>query len=80
MTQERIPAHTIQFGRIKALIWRNEHEQNGVWYSVVISRLYRNLQGEERAASSFGKDDLLVVSEVSRQAFLWVVEQNGEGQ
>lgn len=70
------PAFVSRVGRIKAAVWRNEHEVNGVWYSVTVTRSYK--VGEEwRQATNFGKDDLLVVAEVCRQAFLWIIQQNG---
>jgi hypothetical protein len=69
------PAYVCRVGRIKAACWRNHHEQ-GAWYSVTVTRTYK--QGDEwKSAANFGKDDLLVVAEVCRQAFLWIAQQNG---
>jgi hypothetical protein len=69
------PAHVCRFGRIKAACWRN-HREDGVWYSVTVTRSYK-VGDEWRQAASFGKDDLLVVGEVCRQAFLWIAQQTG---
>lgn len=71
------PAHEVRAGRIRALIWRNESAEHGAWYSVVISRSYQDGEGRWRSAGSFGRDDLLVVAEVARQAWCWVAQQDG---
>ena len=68
------PAHQVQFGRIKAAVWQNDTEQ-GVRYNTTFSRSYKD--GEEwKNSDSFGRDDLLAVSEAARQAFLWIHEQS----
>lgn len=68
------PVHEVRLGRIRSTVWENVDEQGNAWYSVTISRSYK--QGDEwRTANSYGKDDLLVVSECCRLAFLWVVSQ-----
>jgi hypothetical protein len=61
-------------GKIRATIWENQSAGHGKWYSVVFTRSYK--QGNDwKSASSFGRDDLLVVAEVARLAFHWVSEQ-----
>lgn len=72
------PAHEVRIGKIRCVIWANEN-QEGTWYSMTLSRSYK--EGEQwKSAQSFGKDDLLVLSEVSRHAFLWIVrQQNSAG-
>jgi hypothetical protein len=66
------PAHEIRFGAVRAAIWRNE-SQNGVWYSVTLSRLYKD--GEQwRDSSSFGRDDLLLVAKAADSAHTWMSE------
>lgn len=69
------PAHEVRLGRLRATIWANQHAEQGTWYSVTLSRSYKDGQGQWKSAQSFGRDDLLVVSEVCRQAFLWVHRQ-----
>jgi hypothetical protein len=73
------PAHEVRIGRIRASVWRNHSDQHGAWYSVSITRSFK--QGDQwRSASTFGKDDLLVVAEVSRLAFHWIARQlDGSG-
>ncbi len=72
----RPPAHEIRCGRIKATIWENESKE-GVWYSVTMTRNYKDGQGQWKSATTFGRDDLLVVAECSRMAWIWLAQQNG---
>lgn len=68
------PAHQVQLGRIKAAVWQNDTEQ-GVRYNTTFSRSYKD--GEEwKNSDSFGRDDLLVVAEAARLAYLWIHEQS----
>jgi hypothetical protein len=71
----RPPVHEVRLGRIRATVWQNESENGDAWFSVTISRSYKDSKGEWRTANSYGRDDLLVVSECCRLAFLWVVYQ-----
>ena len=60
------PADRVRLGSVQAAIWENEGP-NGPFYSATIERSYRD--GEEwKTTSSFGRDDLLVVSKICDQA------------
>lgn len=68
------PAHRVQLGRIQAAVWQNDTEQ-GVRYNTTFSRSYKD--GEEwKHSDSYGRDDLLVIAEAARQAYLWIHEQS----
>lgn len=74
------PVHTVRLGRIRASVWQNQGDDGDAWYSVTLSRIYRQARAdgtgdEYKAAQSFGKDDLLVCAECCRLAYLWVVSQ-----
>ena len=73
------PVHEIRLGRIKATIWENETE-NGPRYNVTVSRLYKD--GDEwKSSTSFGMQNLLVVSLIATRAFEWISDQaNGPEQ
>ncbi len=63
-------------GKIECSLWANRDATGGTWYSTAFHRVY--YEGDTpRTASSFGRDDLLVVAELARQAFLWIAEQQG---
>jgi hypothetical protein len=77
-TKEK-PIHELRIGRIKATIWLNQTE-NGARHNVTIRRLFKrdpNSQWEE--CGYFGRDDLLLVAEVSRAAALWIFENGSQG-
>lgn len=67
------PATQIRLGAIKAAVWRNERE-NGAYYSVTFSRLYRD--GDRwQQTESFGRDDLLLLAKVADHAHSWILAQ-----
>ncbi len=69
------PVHEVRLGRIKAAIWENE-TQNGARHNVTFSRIYRD--GEQwKDSTSFGRDDLPLISKVADQAHTWIFEQGG---
>ena len=70
------PVHEIRMGRIRAAIWENG-TQNGTRHNVTISRLYK--EGEQwKDSTSFGRDDLPLVSKVSEMAHSWIYFQGAE--
>ena len=70
------PAHQVRIGRIQGTVWKNDGKE-GAWYSVSITRSYKDGQNNWKQAATFGKDDLLVVAEVSRLCWLFIAQQNG---
>jgi len=71
------PVHEVRLGRIKAAVWANTGD-SGVWYSVVISRLYKEGDAWKRS-ESFGRDDLPLVMKVADQVHTWIYEQQKAG-
>lgn len=70
------PAKTFRVRYVRAAVWANPGEY-GPMYSVQFSRGYKD--GDEwKAATSFGRDDLLVLAEVARMAFHWIASQGGK--
>ena len=68
------PAGEIRYGRLRATIWKQESDK-GPWYSVVLTRSYQDPQGDWHAASSFGRDDLLLLAKLCDQAHSWIHQQ-----
>ena len=68
------PAQTIRYGRLKATIWRQESDK-GPWYSVVLTRTYRDQAGNWQSSGSFGRDDLLLLAKLADQAHSWIYRQ-----
>jgi hypothetical protein len=79
-SDKKRPVHEIRLGRIRAAIWVNTTE-NGVRHNVTISRLYRDeQQGQWRDSTSFGRDDLPLVTKVADQAHLWIFQTQARAQ
>jgi hypothetical protein len=70
------PAKEIRIGLLKATIWANKKD-DGKWYSVTLSRSYKDGDDQWKTSHSFGKDDLLVASQLLQQAFLWIAKESG---
>ena len=72
------PVKEIRLGRVRASIWQNTNSKQETWFSVVLTRGYKD--GDQwKNSHSLGLDDLLVAGEVLRQAALWVyAERQGE--
>ena len=67
------PVHTIRVNGIRASIWKNETDK-GPRYNTTFERSYRD--GEEwKNSDSYGREDLLVLSYVAKEAFRWIVSQ-----
>lgn len=73
---ENRPIHEIRLGRVKAAIWQNETE-HGKRFSVAITRLYRKDDRWE-SSTSFGRDELPLVTKVADLAHTWIYQHGGE--
>jgi hypothetical protein len=70
------PVHEIRLGRIKAAIWENSTE-NGTRHNVTLTRLYK--EGDRwKDSTSFGRDDLPLVTKVADMAHTWIFQQGHE--
>ena len=69
------PVHEVRLGAIKAAVWANDGAQ-GVFYNVTLSRVYKDRQGSWQSATTFGRDDLLVLAKVADRAHTWICEQS----
>ncbi|WP_437191143.1 hypothetical protein [Planctomicrobium sp. SH527] len=68
------PVHQIQLGRIRAAIWANTAKKGGVWFNVVLTRRFK--EGDEwQDTTTFGCDDLPLVSKAADMAYAWIWEQ-----
>ena len=67
------PVHEIRLGRIRAAVWENETD-SGTRHNVTLSRPYKD--GDDwRDSTSFGRDDLPLVSKVADLAHSWIFTQ-----
>jgi hypothetical protein len=72
-TEKAQPIHQFRIRNIRAAIWKNERPDGSPWYAVTFSRSWRDEGGNWHTADSFAGADLLILSELARQAFGWVI-------
>lgn len=70
MASQDRPIHEFKLGRIRASIWANRKEQD-VWYSVHVSRIYRDGDAWKNT-TTFNRDDLPLVSKAADLAYAWI--------
>lgn len=71
------PVHQIRYGLVKASVWRNETNNNGVRHNVTVVRLFKD--GDDwKESSSFGRDDLLLVAKALNEAHTWIYSHPSE--
>lgn len=70
------PVMVIRDGALKASIWENEGE-NGSYLTTTFARTYTK-DGETKDTNSFGRNDLLALSELARRAYGKVAEVHRE--
>jgi hypothetical protein len=67
------PIHKIRYGVLSASIWRQEGER-GPMFNVSFQRSYK--EGDTwKTSTSFGRNDLLVISLIATRAFEWIATQ-----
>jgi hypothetical protein len=72
-TSNSQPIHKIRHGAVSASIWRQETDKGSV-FNVTFQRSYKD--GDEwKNSTSFGRNNLLVVSLIAARAFEWIGNQ-----
>lgn len=76
MAQSPKPVHTVRFRGVSASVFENKTQvQNRevIFHKVAVSRTYRD--GDEwKSTTSFGRDDLPVVTLVVQRAYEWILD------
>ena len=71
MSTHNRPVHEIRLAHVRASIWINQGNGSRRWYSVSMSRVYRD--GDVwKDSTSFGRDDLPLVAKVAEMAYAWI--------
>ena len=74
------PVAKFKHGGIELSVWPNQTE-SGTMYNTTITNSYKDdKSGEWKQTSSFSPTDLLVVGELSRQAFAKITELKQQGR
>ena len=79
MSSKDRPVRDFKLGRIRASIWANQTDGKGDWYSVTISRVYRDGDAWQEA-TSFSRDDLPLVAKAAELAYAWIWETSSREQ
>ncbi len=69
------PIETKRAGAVKATIWENQNDKNQIYHSVVISRTYRDDEGDWKETSQLFTDHLPLAQLISSQAFAFIHER-----
>lgn len=75
MPKETHPRKTFRIGAVTASVFEQE-TKHGTLYNVSVSRLYKENESDTQwqRSTTFGRDDLPALSELTRQAWLWIHE------
>ena len=65
------PAYKFKIGLITATIWDNDG-----FYSVDLSRSYKNNEGQWQSTTSYGHADLLNIAKSAERAENWIARQS----
>lgn len=68
------PIREMRLGSIRLAIWENTSQSHGVWFSVSISRLYKDNE-RWKESSSFRRDELPVVAKLMEMAYAWIWDE-----
>ncbi len=69
------PVWEKRMGRITCSVWPHENDKGKTWYSISISRIYREDDGWKRS-SSYSLNDLPLVSRLAALAMDWIYFQS----
>ena len=71
------PARTFRLDRIKAAVWFNENDKGDSWYTITITRSYKN--GDEwKDTASYRREDLPLVAKAADMAYTWIWDQTSQ--
>jgi len=72
--EKRQPFHRIRMRSVTGAIWQNRSQEGNTWFSVTLTRSYRDGQGNWHSTQSLSGPDLLVAAEVLRECFAWICD------
>ena len=69
------PAHRIQDGCLKIVIWRNTSTSGNNYYTFNAQRSYKSGDDTWKETDSLNENDLLAMAELLRESYAWVKMQ-----
>ena len=77
-TSNNQPVHKIRHGFVSASIWRQETDK-GALFNVTFQRSYKDGDAWKNS-TSFGRNNLLVLSLIAARAFEWIGSQSQQSK
>lgn len=78
--EKKAPVFSLRSGVLSVSIWE-QTGGNGTFYRVTCQRSYTEGEGDNliwKHTDSFGRDDILIVSELLRQSWNWIGRKEAE--
>jgi hypothetical protein len=76
--QKQRPAHSLRMGALSATVWGNRRESGTTFYSVQLSRSYRDSNEEWQQSNYFNQADLLNVAKLAERAEEWIAAKQAQ--
>jgi len=73
------PVHEIRLGRIRAAIWANYFDGQGMAFTTTITRSYKDGNVWSNSTSFF-RDDLPIVAKIADMAYAWIWSQESPAE
>lgn len=67
------PVYEVKIGRVRGTVWANESE-NGTWYAVAFSKLYKDRDDKWQDSVYFSKEDLPLLIKAADQLHTWLYQ------
>lgn len=80
MSKTKKPTKSFRAGNVRAAIWTNQSEGGADYFSVTVSRSYRDDSEEWKESTVFGRDDLPKVELVTRKAYEYIQLEAGQSR
>ncbi len=75
MNAKQKPVHEFRLWMIRAAIWSNQSKDGKVRFNTTVARFY--FDGTRwQDTTSYGRDDLPLVSKVTEMAYVWIWNQD----
>jgi hypothetical protein len=76
--QKQRPAHSLRMGPLSATVWGNRRESGTMFYSVQLSRSYRDSSDEWQQTNYFNQADLLNLAKLAERAEEWIASRQAQ--
>ncbi len=68
------PVYSVRLGKLKAAVWANT-SNGSTFYSITMTRVYRDNKGDYHDADNFGVEDLAGIRVLATEVERWYFDQ-----